>query len=414
MIMKVDLLTYMKDFFESQGIQILFFKDALEDPKLLDYGFRKQFFSNYDDTWIRETINNHLSSGLLYCMEDDFFLNYAAFIFPEELRSDYGYRTVLIGPVIFQPVTTGDFHMVIKEYQIPPELHLQLKEFYNRIPRFGSFDQWASALVTFFSPVMGKRPELITLVGKHELLHHATQDNYTIPGTPTVSMKALEDRYKVEQEMMTAVSCGKTQEAIAAQIRFHQYTIAPRTPDPIRNKKNMLIIFNTLMRIAAQNGHVHPLHIDNLSTQLAIEIESASPSVLKNLGNKMIRKYCMLVQNYSRRSYSPLVQECLDFIDFHYAEDLSLERLANRCTVSNSYLSTLFKKEMQMTLTDYINSTRIRQALILLNSSNLSIQEIAIRCGFSDSNYFARTFKKIQGQSPKGYRESIRRTDKSN
>ena len=126
----------------------------------------------------------------------------------------------------------------------------------------------------------------------------------------------------------------------------------------------------------------------------------------------MVRKYCLLVKNYSRRDYSSLVQTCLDYIDFHYSEDLSLDLMAKLCSVSNTYLSSLFKKEVNMTLTDYINSTRIRQSLILLNTTTMSIQEISMKCGFSDSNYFTRTFKKFQGQSPKGYRETIRRNGK--
>ena len=79
------------------------------------------------------------------------------------------------------------------------------------------------------------------------------------------------------------------------------------------------------------------------------------------------------------------------------------------CSVSESYLSSLFKKETGTTITDYINSTRIRQALILLNTSSLPIGEVASRCGFLDSNYFSRIFKKQLGLSPREYRDSIRK-----
>ncbi|MGN0158623.1 MAG: helix-turn-helix transcriptional regulator [Brotaphodocola sp.] len=411
--MKVDLLPLMKEFYESQGIQILFCKDLMDEQTQIDYKFRQQFFKNYDLSRIQKIINDTLRPGTLYCIEDDFLLNYIVFIVPETLREECGCRIIIVGPVMFQTISNGEFQKIIDDYCVPPELHLQLKTFYNRIPKFGNFDQWSTSLASFFTALLGKRPEIITFCGKDEFLHYVSHDDYVIPCDSAVSMKALEDRYAVEAEMMNAVSCGKTEEAIATQVRFRQYTIAPRTPDPVRNRKNMMIILNVLLRIAAQRGHVHPLHIDNLSTQIAVEIENASPSALKTIDNKMIRKYCMLVQNYSRRSYSPLVQNCLDYIDFHYAEDLSLDSLACRFSVSNSYLSSLFKKEIQMTLTDYINKTRIRQSLIFLNSTGLSIQEIAIRCGFSDSNYFTRTFKKFQGQSPKGYRESILRKERT-
>ena len=149
--------------------------------------------------------------------------------------------------------------------------------------------------------------------------------------------------------------------------------------------------------------------------QIAVQLESmTSLSSLDAFAPTIVRKYCLLVKNYSRRGYSSLVQTCLDYIDFHYAENLSLDSMARLCSVTNSYLSSLFKKEVSMTLTDYINSTRIHQSLILLNTTSLSIQEIAVQCGFSDANYYARTFKKLQGQSPKGYRDSIRMNLKNN
>lgn len=122
----------------------------------------------------------------------------------------------------------------------------------------------------------------------------------------------------------------------------------------------------------------------------------------------MVHQYCALVNNYSRRNYSALVQFCLDYIDSHYKEPLSLDSLAKLCSVSHSYLSGLFHKETKMTVTDYINTTRIRQSMILLNTTLLSIHDIAAQCGFTDTNYYSRIFKKYHGVSPKEYRAQMR------
>ena len=54
-----------------------------------------------------------------------------------------------------------------------------------------------------------------------------------------------------------------------------------------------------------------------------------------------------------------------------------------------------------MTLTDYINSTRIHQSLILLNTTSLSIQEIAVQCGFSDANYYAGPSRSCRDSRPR-------------
>lgn len=183
----------------------------------------------------------------------------------------------------------------------------------------------------------------------------------------------------------------------------------PRVPDPVRDQKNLMFTLNTLLRKAVEQARVHPFHIDNLSRQLAIQIESScTTGQLDALPNVMIRKYCLLVNNYSRLSCSELVRACMDYIDFHYSSELSLASLADMNFVSPAYLSSQFKKETGTTITDYINDTRIRQALVLLNASDFSIGEIAVQCGFGDANYFTRTFKKLLGKTPTVYRKGIR------
>ena len=92
-------------------------------------------------------------------------------------------------------------------------------------------------------------------------------------------------------------------------------------------------------------------------------------------------------------------------IDFHYSEYLSLSVIARALNVNASYLSSQFKKMTGSTVTEYINSTRIKHALPLLAQSNRSIEDIAASCGFDDMNYFARVFKKVQGISPSAYRK---------
>ena len=72
--------------------------------------------------------------------------------------------------------------------------------------------------------------------------------------------------------------------------------------------------------------------------------------------------------------------------------------------VKSSYLSTLFKKEMGMPLTEYVNRCRVEHAQKLLIGTNMPIKTIAIQCGISDVYCFNRLFKQITGTSPGNYR----------
>ena len=184
--------------------------------------------------------------------------------------------------------------------------------------------------------------------------------------------------------------------------------LEPRTNDSLRNIKNYTIILNTLLRKAAENGAVHPLHIDSLSSRFAHRIEAlSSEEDAFSLQKEMAHKYCLLVKNHSMKGYSLLIRKVLTRIDSDLTADLSLKSQAELLGVNSSYLSTLFKKETGSTLTEYVNRKRVEHAIFLLNSTNLQIQEIAAACGIPDVNYFTKIFKKQVGNTPKEYREKI-------
>ncbi|MFK7693486.1 helix-turn-helix domain-containing protein [Paenibacillus sp. HJGM_3] len=100
-----------------------------------------------------------------------------------------------------------------------------------------------------------------------------------------------------------------------------------------------------------------------------------------------------------------LLEQALDYIQEHYAEALSLRTIAAHCYCNVSYLSTLFKMKTGTTITDHIHLTRLTEAKRLLDVTTLPVTQIAFRTGYSDSNYFARVFRKYIGKSPLQYRD---------
>ena len=118
----------------------------------------------------------------------------------------------------------------------------------------------------------------------------------------------------------------------------------------------------------------------------------------------MVRKYSRLVQKHSQKGYSLLVQKVITCIDTDITADLSLKTQAKLLNVNPSYLSTLFRKETGVTLTDYVNQKRVERAKQLLKAGNTQIQTVAQNCGMLDVNYFTKIFKKYTGVTPKEYR----------
>jgi YesN/AraC family two-component response regulator len=225
-------------------------------------------------------------------------------------------------------------------------------------------------------------------------------------------MKIIEERYKTENAYLAAIAKGNIEDAMKALVNFRGFAGEERIPeDRFRNRKNYLVVLNTLMRKAAEQGHVHPVHIDAVSSEFSRQIESlAAISQTTSFVHKMLRSYCELVNSYSTSGYSPVVRDVIDIIEYHIQEPLSLKYLANHFNINLSYLSTLFKRQTGETITGFINKRRLQLACVLLQNSALHIQEVAEQCGFLDINYFNRLFKRHYSQTPRDFRRGLRKS----
>lgn len=94
----------------------------------------------------------------------------------------------------------------------------------------------------------------------------------------------------------------------------------------------------------------------------------------------------------------------ISFIEDHYLEQVTLEEIASKSSISVRHLNRIFRAYYQTTPIHYLHRLRLEKACMLLKTTNASITDIAYQCGFNDSNYLTRQFKKMYGVSPKTFR----------
>lgn len=97
----------------------------------------------------------------------------------------------------------------------------------------------------------------------------------------------------------------------------------------------------------------------------------------------------------------------LDYIDKHYAEDLSLSFFSDRFNYSPTYLSMKFKAECGMNFTEALQRARLKQALFLISTSNKTVPEIAEIIGYNDTKFFLKIFKKYTGMTPREFKKTL-------
>lgn len=151
-------------------------------------------------------------------------------------------------------------------------------------------------------------------------------------------------------------------------------------------------------------GGVHPVHIDEFSEHLAIQCEKVmTEEEAWKMRAELLRRYCFLIQNYSMRGYSAIVRNVANHINLNFSKKLSLAELARMYAVNPSYLSSLFKKEMGVTVSEYIGKQRMHQAIRLFNTGYVQVAEVAMLCGIDDTSYFRKVFRKVVGMTPSEY-----------
>lgn len=99
-----------------------------------------------------------------------------------------------------------------------------------------------------------------------------------------------------------------------------------------------------------------------------------------------------------------LFEAIRDYIDERYASPLTRESVAQAFYISPNYLSHLFQKTGAIGFNEYLNHRRLEHAKMLLKGYDLKVKEVAHSCGFIDSNYFCRLFRKNTARSPSEYR----------
>ncbi len=100
--------------------------------------------------------------------------------------------------------------------------------------------------------------------------------------------------------------------------------------------------------------------------------------------------------------------DSMAYIEKHYTEQISIAALAALSHYSERQFIRLFKEAFSCLPMVYITNLRMQKARELLRNAELSITEVAVRCGYGDCNYFSRIFRKNNGMTPSAYRAFVR------
>ncbi|ODR28293.1 response regulator transcription factor [Eisenbergiella tayi] len=145
----------------------------------------------------------------------------------------------------------------------------------------------------------------------------------------------------------------------------------------------------------------------NIRNQLTNRIQTVPKLIDKEsfqICAKEALEYSFLLFQLAFNQFSPIIQHVINYIQKHYSESLSIKEFCEKNKMSTPYLGYLFKKETGFFFNNYLTQYRICCAVQLLKESEIKVNELARKVGFSSTSYFIACFRKQTGLSPNKYR----------
>lgn len=314
-------------------------------------------------------------------------------------------RAAVIGPYLMTEPTEKHIFAVGERLRLSPSDTRELSKYLQTLSAVSEGSAVNAMLSALFETMWGASGYTVIPLNEGVPARDETQPALTGGADNIIKMRSLERRYEFENALMNAVTRGSTDAEEMLRTSFSPDTFEQRVLDPIRNAKNYCIIMNTLLRKAAEQGGVHPLYLDDMSSANAAKIEALSSHLrTPELMSEMFRGYCRLVKRRAHKEYSHVVRRALIMIDADLSAELSSGAVAASLDVSLGYLSAVFKREVGRTLSEYVRERRMEHAEYLLRNTDLQVQSVAQSIGIIDLNYFTRLFKSHTGMTPTEFR----------
>ena len=152
----------------------------------------------------------------------------------------------------------------------------------------------------------------------------------------------------------------------------------------------------------------HTLEIDRENGRKAFDYMSLSRQLMDCQEDQLIDsayQTFVIITSYTKPQNSidysnHIVKATREYLESHYADDISLEAMAEHVNISPQYFSKLIKKTTGFNFSDWLSMLRVKKAKELLTNTDFTVKEVCFMVGYKDPNYFSRIFKKRIGITP--------------
>ena len=378
------------------------FTHPYADTSIIDRGFRKMLWGKIERP---VTFTKFLAEAPEYQMavtkSSLGFYNIMAAVSLDWHHPDF----ISIGPFSTPKITDAFVHRIVSDQNLnEAQAHMAAK-FYDILPA-ADVNEVVILTQHLLSAFIPEYNDIKTIyLNYSEETHEISPDESAFEHFTTLSA-GLYTKYL--SEFLNTLLLGDYSKASDKLKIFLDATAALNGASLYQLKRQMHEL-NTFCKEKMLFSAVPPYYTLRTADSLSTMIErSSNMGQLSDFPYKMLRKYCLLVKNYSLGDYSYFIRNVINYIRENLEEELSLSTIAAYFGKNASVLSAQFRRETGECLTAYLHRVRIETAVWYLNTTDLSITDVAFRVGIYNFRYFSKLFKEQIGVSPREYRKMMR------
>lgn len=209
-------------------------------------------------------------------------------------------------------------------------------------------------------------------------------------------LKLLEKCKKTKQAQMHICHAGLVD--MAVPIIYNDEIIGYIIFGQLKTNSNFSKIKNYIIKFGLNADEIKSYYNEILFYEFE-KIQSVS-----NIASMLV-KY-ILLENMLKPSLVDNIQKAINYINENIENELTVKLISKNANISKSVLYKKFHSYFNCTISEYINIKRVEKSIDLLMKTDLSIENISQKVGFSSTSYYSKIFKKLQGISPLQYRKT--------
>lgn len=340
-----------------------------------------------------------------------FFSTETGFYGKIALKKYSGY--IVVGPVFGSDITLEILQGFMNAHAIDRNKSDEVLGFLANIPKY-SYNRFLNMLAYIHFSLNGERIDAISHFNfSDEGLEKHLAETQTENAYQAKEGTIQHGTYYFERQMLDIVRQGdvdKMTKFLNDSMRLEKLQEGKLADNPIRQAKNLFIGNVTMIgKDGAIKGGLDVEQTYQLIDSYIQECEKlASLSSIKALQYNMIMEFTRRVaENKIPDGVSKDVFACIQFINNHTNDTIGIDDVASHIGKSRTYTTSKFKKELGVTINEYIVNQKLLEAKRLLKYSAKSLTEITYYLCFSSQSYFQNLFKKKYGITPQKYRDKF-------